>query len=95
MNLKELFEKHDGEYGHFERVQNKLSDKPDLHAFLLLNKTCQSTKGDLITAAEHDKIWLGTLIASFETNATEEIVVELIRCGVMFDDQFQSFSMFV
>ena len=39
MNLQEIWDKHsDDEFLQFERVQNKLSIRPDIHAFMLLDK---------------------------------------------------------
>ena len=38
MTLQKRFEKYDDEYAEFERVENKRSQRRDLHAFLLLDE---------------------------------------------------------
>ena len=79
--IAEIFEKHNDEYLKFERVENKRSRRPDLHAFLLLDELFPSDFY-IICSAAHDEIWLD---ADGE-DLTEEQVIELSRCGVRFDD---------
>ena len=45
------------EFLKFDRVENKRSQRSDLHAFLLLDELfpCDS---DIVNHAEHDQIWL-------------------------------------
>lgn len=104
IDLNAVFEKHDEEFLKFERVANKRSKRPDLHAFLLLDEIVppEPTPGfpdrtdqsfDMVSAAEHDEIWLETDTEKLAENATEEQIVELIRCGVRLSDD--SLAMFV
>ena len=95
MNIRELFEKHEGEHRHFERVVNKLSQRPDIHAFILLDRICPDPDRDIISSAEHDKIWLEPDLDDVNTEASEENVIELIRCGVLLDTKFEALYMFV
>jgi hypothetical protein len=37
--LTQLFDEHNAEFLKFERVEHKRSNRPDLHAFLLLSTT--------------------------------------------------------
>ncbi len=98
MNLQEIWDKHsdgDGdEFLKFDRVQNKLANRPDIHAFLLLDKLVPGTT-DMVSAAEHDEIWLAVSPEELEKAATEEQIVELIRCGVRLDSSTDSLAMFV
>lgn len=94
MNINEIFEKHDSEYLEFERVQNKLSNRPDIHAFLLLDKLVPG-ESDIVSSAEHDEIWLAVEPEELAQVATEEQIVELIRCGVRLDDDIEAFAMLV
>lgn len=67
---------------------------PDICAFALLDKKFPSKrKQDMVSAAEHDKIWLrieDTEIA--QLNAVE--VLYLTRCGVSYDDDRGGLYMF-
>lgn len=94
MNLRETIEKHTGEFLKFDRVQNKLSNRPDIHAFLLLEQLVPRDR-DMVSAAEHDEIFLDVTPEELEKAATEDQVVELIRCGVRYDNYHDSLAMFV
>lgn len=94
MSIKEILEKHDDEFLKFEHVQNKLSNRPDLHAFLLLDKLVPGDR-DMVVAAEHDQIWLAVDPTELENAATEEQIVDLYRCGMIYDEDIDSLSMFV
>lgn len=82
------------EFLKFDRVQNKRSQRPDLHAFLLLDELVPG-KSDMVACAEHDEIWLDASAEELATVATGEQVVELVRCGVRYDDGAGSLALFV
>ncbi len=94
-DLDAFFEKHDGEYGEFEKIKNKKSQRPDVHAFLLLDELVP-VKGnkDMVRDAEHDKIWLDTDVAKLVKVATDEQLIELRRCGVLYDNGYDALFMF-
>lgn len=83
--MDELFEKHNDEYLKFERVENKRSKRPDLHAFLLLDELFPATR-DIVCSASHDEIWLGIDSDDIE-KLTEKQVIELLRCGVLYAEE--------
>lgn len=85
-NIESVFDKfhEDGEYIEFDRVENKLSNRPDLHAFLLLDKLVPG-KGDMVSGAEHDEIYLETDLEELAAVATEDDIRDLVRCGVRCD----------
>lgn len=90
--LESLFEKHSGEYLKFAKVQNKRSNRADLHAFMLLDSLV-SGKEDIVSSSHHDYFWLSINIHDLAQVITEEQVIELIRCGVRFDGEcFKMFS---
>lgn len=91
--LEELFEKHDGEFLKFDRVKNRKSGRADLHAFLLLDEIVPGGGADIVSCAEHDEIWLDVDVDALANAATEDQVIDLIRCGVRLDDGY--FAMFV
>ena len=91
--IASLFEQHNNEGHKFNLVANKLATRPDLHAFMLLDKLFPDSTGcDMIGSAEHDQIWLA--VHDLE-QLTEENIVELVRCGVFFDSEIKTLSMFV
>lgn len=85
MNLKEMFDKHDEEFLQFDSIENKRSRRPDLHAFLLLDELQPSTS-DIVDAAEHDEYWLAIDCDALEKAITSDQVLELVRCGIRYDD---------
>lgn len=82
--LHSLFEKHENEFLKFELVEEKQSRRADIHAFLLLDKLIAGHT-DMVSAAEHDKIWLGVDVEVLAKVATENDVIELLRCGICLD----------
>ena len=92
MNIKELFEKHNGEYLEFDRVENKRSRRPDLHAFLLLDELYPG-KNAIISSAEHDEFWLDISEGQIAV-MSEDTVIELARCGVRYDSAYDCLAMF-
>lgn len=98
--LAELFEEGDeeswfeGEFLKFDRVTNKLSTRPDLHAFLLLTSLVPNTS-DIIGGAEHDIVYLNVDVEKFLAVATKDHLIELHRCGVLYSDEHEGFYMFV
>jgi hypothetical protein len=82
--LKDLFDKYDDQYSHFERVEHKRSQRADLHAFLLLDKLVPGDK-DIVSCAEHDEVYLSVPLEQLAAVITEDQVIELVRCGVRCD----------
>lgn len=90
----EQYEKHNDEFLKFDRVQDKTSGRPDLHAFNLLDKLVPG-KHDIISAAGHEEIWLSVSPEELAKVATEEQIIDLIRCGVRYDSDTDSLALFV
>ena len=93
MANRERFEKHSDDYIKFDRVDSKRSQRPDLHAFLLLAELFPSTS-DIVSGAGHDEIWLSPTGKQIET-LTDVQILELVRCGVRYDSDHESLCMFV
>lgn len=92
--MQEMFETDNDEHGEFQRVENKLNGRPDIHAYLLLDSLFPGDR-DMVSAAEHDIIYLAPDAEELAKVATEEQVLELIRCGVFVDTETDSLAMFV
>ena len=58
--------------------------RPDLCAFLMLDKLYPNDSWKMICMAEQDKIFLDVDCEMLD--ATEEELIDLHRCGVDFDD---------
>ena len=95
MDLKKRFEDVSGEYLKFDKVENKKSKRPDLHAFLLLEELFPGESDRcIVCSAGHDEIWLD-VEASHVASLTDSQIVELTRCGVIFAQEDNSLCMFV
>lgn len=95
--LTDLFESsNDEEFLKFERISRNPgeTERPDLFAFALLDKLVPGTT-DIVSSAEHDQIFLETSIEHLAEVINAEQVITLIRCGVMYDSEFEALSMFV
>ena len=91
--ISDRFELVVDEQFNFENVENNKSSRPDVHAFILLNELFQS-EGAMICAAYHNVIYLNTFEEKLDT-LTDDQILELTRCGVMYDSENDCLSMFV
>lgn len=78
---RELFDKMHTEAGKFDRVEHKLSPRPDAHAILLLDRLYPSNK-PLITFSRAGCIYLSINTKMLAQVANEQQIADLIRCGV-------------
>lgn len=79
----------------------RLHERADLNGFLLLHQLDPGTlnyanrKDDILAAACHDEVFLSGDPTSVAAAATPDDVLNLIRCGVRYDRETESFCMFV
>ena len=96
--LQACFEKHSDEYIKFDRIEKPMHRRPDICAFLMLDLVPpierKGTMGDMVTAAEHDIFFLDVTVEELAAVATDEMVRDLSRCGVMYSDEFDCLAMF-
>jgi hypothetical protein len=95
MKLDEVFERFADDFLKFEQIENKLSSRPDLCAFLLLEKLLPDSDRDIVSSAEHDEIYLDIDCEKLAQVATENDILTLHRCGVRYDSETESLAMFV
>ena len=79
INLQEIWDKHsDEEYLKFDRVQNKLTQRRDLHAFMMLDKLLPYEEGerDIVSCAEHDEIWFSIDLEKLAAGETVDQILE-------------------
>lgn len=91
---QEQYEEYGDEFLRFDRVENKTTKRADLHAFNLLDKLVPGGC-DMVSGAPHDEIWLAVGPEELAKVATEEQIIELIRCGVRYDGGANCLVMFV
>lgn len=95
VDLKEAFGKYEDERPKFSDLENPLHARPDLCAFLLLDKLVPRPGRDMVSAADHDVTWLDTDCDALAAVATEDDIRVLAACGVFYDDEVASLSMYV
>lgn len=93
----ELFEKNGDEYLRFEEITDAPFQSPDICAFIKLYSFMHDEEKvrDIVRSAEHDEIYLCGLDDLDLTNVTENDIIYLIKCGVRYNDDYDSFCMFV
>jgi hypothetical protein len=91
-DLENFYDEHEDEFLKFDRVEHKLSNRPDLHAFLLLDKLVPGNS-NMVSGAGHDEIYLDVDVDSLLAAATEDELIELQRCGVLYSE-YESLFMF-
>ncbi len=84
MDIEERFNKYDNEYGKFDRIKNKRSQRKDMHAFILLDKLFPG-EYNIIAWAGHDEIALEFSEDQIET-LTDDNILELVRCSFYISD---------
>jgi hypothetical protein len=94
MEISERFNLVGDDFCKFELVENKKSSRQDLHAFILLDSLFELNHRDIVAAASHDVIYLETSSEDCE-KLTDDQILELTRCGVMYDSENDCLSMFV
>ncbi len=97
MNIGELvecFAQYKDEYRKTSFLKRKETNRPDLHAFLLLDKLVPGMR-NIVSCAEHDKIWLDIPLAQLASVIEPEQVRELVWCGVCLDEDTDSLTLFV
>lgn len=90
--LETIFEEQEDEYLHFERVAMPPTRRPDLCAFMLLDRLISGSR-DILAGAKHDEVCLAIDPLDLASAASKEDLITLIRCGIRYSDD--SFRMFV
>lgn len=90
MSLCERFEKFVDDFLKFKEIAHPMHRCPDICALLIID-AIDPGKTFLIRSADHEQIWLDGDIE----DATDEQIRDLRRCGVFYDTEVESLSMFV
>lgn len=84
-------------YLKFEQIPNdrKLSNRPDLNAFLLLDSLVPRLDEDIINGAEHDEFYLQPSAADLAAaGITIFQIQDLIRSGVRYESEYCCLAMY-
>lgn len=83
--IEQTFEECDKFYLKFEWNETLPSKRPDLCAFLLLDRLVSKNR-DMVCGAEHDEIYLDVNPRDLvNSKVTKEDIKFLVSCGVRFD----------
>jgi len=96
MNLKQFMVRRDSERGKFDRITNPPSTHRDLCAMLILSKFMAHHNTCVINCAVSDdtcNLVFEPSIHDVETLATEQQVIDLIRCGVSYSREYDALIM--
>jgi len=85
-------EESEAEFLEFERIEAPRHRRPDMCAFLMLDEI-QPGDRDMVSDARHDEVYLDFDVDAAADKLTPEILRDLSRCGVRYDEG--SFCMFV
>ncbi len=91
--LKEMFDAADDEFLHFERIESPKHPRRDVCAFIMLHEMVPGD-GALISASEHDEYFLDTDCDKLAKAATPELVRDLHRCGIRYNEDYNCLAVF-
>ncbi len=94
MTIHERFEKYEDEFLKFERVEGRRSERADLHAFIVLDELLPGKK-DIVGGAYHEEIYLNIELEELDKVATDDHILELVRCGIRVSPEYDCLAMFV
>jgi hypothetical protein len=95
--MEHFFEAHGDEFMEFDRIPRARrlpTGRPDLHAFLLLDKALPGVSA-IVAAAEQGEIFLNVELDKLASVATHELLLDLIRCGVRMEAEEERLALFV
>ena len=97
MTLDEMiaqFEAPENEDIYFVDIKNRKTERADLHAFNLIDSLVPSAC-NILAVAEHDQVWLFVDPSYLADKISPEQVRELVACGLWYDEETQSMSMYI
>ncbi len=97
--LENFFEIHNDQFLKTDNIKKRMSPRPDLCAFLILDELQFRSElidsySDIVNQAEHGIIYLGVDPENILSVITEADILDLIRCGVCFNSDESCFTMF-
>lgn len=95
LNLKDAFKNFEDDFLDFDSLIERLSSRPDLNAFTLLDKLIPSKNNQaIISASRYQEYYLSIDVKELEKVITEKEVQALVRCGVRYDTTYNALCLF-
>ena len=94
--LKKLFKKHsENEYIEFEKVENKKSKFADIHGLLLLEEKFPPNEisHGILDNFDYETATINIEIEEDNIPLTENDIIELLRCGIDYDEDLECLTM--
>jgi hypothetical protein len=93
----EFFKNREEESFNFTDIpeSRRLSKRRDLNGFLLIDKLVPNSEEFIIAASEHDEIYISHSLEEIGKNATEEDLLDFMRCGFFLNDDYECLMKFV
>lgn len=96
IDVQALFEQYYGdEHGRFDRVVNPPHPRPDIAALILLDRLVPDPGRKMISSAGHKQVMWLNISPEKLAAATEDDILTLVRCGVVFDRKSGGLVMYV
>ena len=90
--LEDFFSEYEDEYLKADKYEHLRGINHQMNIF---NELHQYGMHQIVTAVSHDTIWLGGDPNIFFERWGEEKTIDMIRCGLLFDSEYESFYMYV
>lgn len=84
--IASIFDKYDNEVYNFDKIENKLDSKREIHAILLLDNLFPDDNP--FDSCDKDYLFLGLSINNIK-KLTDENILELSRCGIYLDLEYK------
>ena len=95
MSLKDRFDKYMDEDLKFEDCTRKYVQRADLNGMLILNSVeIPRNRNYILSAAEHDVVYF-SFDPSCLDNVEDGVILDLMRCGIYYNEEHDSLYMFV
>jgi hypothetical protein len=94
IDVQKTFEKFEDWDTEFEQIDNPPHPRPDVCAYILLDRLLPRPGRKMVCGSDHDIIWLDADIGQLAEVATEDDILSLVRCGVFFDTETDSLAIF-
>lgn len=88
------FSKYMTEYCNFDNITEKYTNKRDLNALILLDKLFPDTS-NIIRSVESHIICLNISLEDLINKASEEQLLNIIRCGIWYDSAKERLFMYI
>jgi hypothetical protein len=91
-DIEEMFKEHDSEFLDYGKHSHLRDVKTQWFIMNMLNNVTPNR--DLIIASSRDYIWFATKPETFMECFNQREIVDMIRCGLMYDSEYECLAIF-